>query len=49
MADYDPQSRFKTLDAKLAIGTARNAVLRFGQADPDRRREFLTLLLCLPR
>lgn len=49
MADFDPQPRFRTSDAKLAIGTARSAVRRFGQASQEHRRMFLTLLLRPPR
>ena len=48
-ADYDPVPRFRTSDAKLAIGTALSAVRRFTRASPERRKAFLTLLLCPPR
>jgi len=48
-ADYDPGPRFRSLDAQLAITTARDALERFGQAKLDIRRVFLTLLLCPPR
>lgn len=48
-ADYNPRPRFKTLDAKLAIGAARSAIRRFEQADQASRKILLTLLLCPPR
>jgi hypothetical protein len=48
-ADYNPQHRYTTFDAKLAIETARNAIQSFQQADGERRRAFVTLLLCPPR
>jgi hypothetical protein len=48
-ADYDPVPRFVKPEALLAIDTARNAVLRFTQATPARRKAFLTFLLCPPR
>jgi hypothetical protein len=48
-ADYNPQPRFRTSDAKLAIATARSAVRRFQRAHVERRKAFLTLLLCPPR
>ena len=48
-ADYDPQPRFRTSDARLATATARSAVRRFSRASIERRRAFLTLLLCPPR
>ncbi len=49
LADYDPQSRFRTSDAKLAVGSARSAVHRFLTADEEHRKSFLTLLVCPPR
>lgn len=48
-ADYDPAIRVKTSDAKLAIGTARSAIRRFGMASRARRKAFLSLLLFPPR
>jgi hypothetical protein len=45
-ADYNPRPRFKTLDAKVAIGAARSAIGRFERADQEDRKIFLTLLLC---
>lgn len=48
-ADYNPEPRFRTSDARLAIGTARSAIKRFGRASDERRKAFLTLLLCPPR
>ena len=48
-ADYNPQPRFKTVDAKLAIGAARSAIGRFKRANQENRKAFLTLLLCPPR
>ena len=49
LADYSPQPRFRTSDAKLAIGTARSAVRRFQAASAEHRKAFLTLLICPPR
>jgi hypothetical protein len=48
-ADYNPQPRFRTSDAKLAISTARSAVHRFQTAKKEHRKAFLTLLICPPR
>jgi len=48
-ADYNPEPRFRTSEAKAVIGTARSAVQRFGEASPDDRKAFLTLLICPPR
>lgn len=48
-ADYNPEPRFRISDAKLAIGTARSAVGRFARVSQERRKAFLTLLLCPPR
>jgi hypothetical protein len=48
-ANYDPAPRFKTADAKIAIEAARSAIARFGGAQQDQRKAFLTLLLCPPR
>jgi len=48
-ADYNPQPRFRTSDANLAIGTARSATRRFLAASDDDRKAFLTLLVCPPR
>lgn len=48
-ADYDPLLGFSTSEAKAAIGTARRAIRRFGEADGEHRKLFLTLLLCPPR
>ncbi len=49
LADYNPQPRFRTSDAKLAISTARSAVQRFRAASEEHRKAFLTLLVCPPR
>ena len=49
LADYNPQPRFTTSDARLAISTARSAVHRFQAASVEERKVFLTLLVCLPR
>lgn len=49
LADYHPQPRFKTSDAKLAVSTARSAVRRFEAADEQHRKAFLTLLICPSR
>lgn len=48
-ADYDPSIQIKTSDASLAIATARSAIRRFERAGAQRRKAFLTLLLCPPR
>ena len=48
-ADYNPLPRFRTSDAKFAVGAAQNAVRRFQQASSEHRKAFLTLLLCPPR
>ena len=48
-ADYNPQPRFRTSDAQLAVSTARSAVQRFKAANDEHRRMFLTLLVCPPR
>lgn len=48
-ADYDVTARYRTLDAKTAIATGRTGMARFRAADPNERRQFLTLLLCPPR
>lgn len=48
-ADYNPQTRFRTSDAKLVIGTARNAIDCFRAANEEHRKAFLTLLICPPR
>jgi hypothetical protein len=49
LADYNPIPRYKTSDAKVALNTARSAVHRFGQAEQEHRKAFLTLLICPPR
>jgi hypothetical protein len=49
MADYNPQPRFRTSDAKLAISAARSAVHLFLAANEQHRKVFLTLLICSPR
>lgn len=48
-ADYDPLIRVKSLDAALAISTARAALERFKKASATRRKAFLSLLLFPPR
>lgn len=48
-ADYDPVGRLKTSDAKLAIATARSAIVRFDRALEARRKRFLAFLLFPPR
>jgi hypothetical protein len=48
-ADYDPLIRVKSLDALLAVSTARNALNRFQRASAGRRKAFLSLLLFPPR
>ncbi len=49
LADYDPLSRLRPRDARLAIATARSAITRFKAAPPENQKLFLTLLLCPPR
>jgi hypothetical protein len=49
LADYNPQPRFRTSDAKLAISTARTAVHGFQRASDEQCKAFLTLLVCPPR
>jgi hypothetical protein len=49
MADYNPLTKFRTSDAKVAVGTARSAVGRFQGANIEHRKAFLTLLICPPR
>ncbi|CCE04563.1 conserved hypothetical protein [Bradyrhizobium sp. STM 3843] len=48
-ADYNPMIRMKSLDAQLAIATARAALTRFEAARGQSREAFLTLLLFPPR
>jgi uncharacterized protein (UPF0332 family) len=48
-ADYDPTIRVRTADAKLAIGAARSALRRYGEASENLRKSFLALLLFRPR
>jgi hypothetical protein len=48
-ADYDVATRYRQLDARLAITTGRSAMTGFTAADAAKRRMFLTLLLCRPR
>ena len=48
-ADYDPSTRVKTSDARLAIATARSAIGRFNRADEAQRTVFLFLMLFPPR
>jgi hypothetical protein len=49
LADYNPQPRFRSSDARLAIGTAQSAIRRFLAASEEHRKAFLTLLVCPPR
>ena len=48
-ADYNPQPRFTTSDARVAVLTARSAMQRFFRAETELRKMFLTCLLCPPR
>jgi hypothetical protein len=48
-ADYNPEPRFGSSEATLAISSARGAVQHFGRASQERKKAFLTLLLCPPR
>jgi len=49
IADYDPMVQMKQSDAILLTRTARAALIRFQNANPDERAVFLTLLLFEPR
>jgi hypothetical protein len=48
-ADYDPLARFRRSDVTLSIDTARDAIRLLASASTQRRKTFLTLLLCPPR
>jgi hypothetical protein len=48
-ADYDPSIRVTSLEARLAVETARSALVRFKKATKTRREAFLTLLIFPPR
>jgi hypothetical protein len=48
-ADYNPEPLYRSSEATLAIGSARSAVQHFGRASQERKKAFLTLLLCPPR
>lgn len=48
-ADYDPMSRVKTADARVAISTARSAIRSLKNAPAERRKRFLALLAFPPR
>jgi uncharacterized protein (UPF0332 family) len=48
-ADYNPQPRFTINEARIAIRLAKSAVRRFQRAKQERRKAFLTLLICPPR
>ena len=48
-ADYNPEPRYRSSEATLAIDSVRSAVQHFGRASQERKKAFLTLLLCPPR
>ena len=48
-ADYDPSTRIKSSDARLAVSAARNALNRLNGASAAGREAFLSLLLFGPR
>lgn len=48
-ADYDPLFRAKTSDAVLAVDTARDALLRFRNANRVQRKAFVSLIVFSPR
>jgi hypothetical protein len=48
-ADYNPEPRYRLFETTLVIGSARSAVQHFGRASQERKKAFLTLLLCPPR
>jgi hypothetical protein len=45
LADYDSLFRAKTSDVELAVATARNAVVRLRNADREKRRIFMSLIV----
>ena len=42
-ADFNPEPRYRSPEATLAIGSARSAVQHFEQASQERKKAFLTL------
>jgi hypothetical protein len=48
-ADYDPGIQIKTLDARLAVESARTALRHLDQANAESREAFLSLLAFQPR
>lgn len=48
-ADYDPQKRYRTLDAAAAIAAAQRALMQFKNTTDAERESFLALLMFKPR
>ena len=48
-ADYAPSQSFVRTDARAALQTARSAVNRLANLNPDQRKAFLLLVLFEPR
>jgi hypothetical protein len=48
LADYDPQKRYRRLDAVAAIASAQRALTRFKKATDAEREAFLALLVVKP-
>jgi hypothetical protein len=48
-ADYDPQKRYRRLDAVAAIAAAQRALTEFKNTMPAEREAFLALLVFKPR
>jgi hypothetical protein len=48
-ADYDPLFRASTAEAIVAVQTGRNALSRLRNANPTRRKAFLSLVVFSPR
>jgi hypothetical protein len=49
LADYDPLYRVRLSDALVAVGTARTALQRFRNANAQKRKAFLSLVVFSPR
>src|SRR5262245_28497837 len=45
LADYDSLFRAKTSDVSLAVATARDALVRLRNADRERKRIFISLIV----
>ena len=49
LADYDPQKRYRRLDAVAAIAAAQHALTQFKNTSDAEREAFLALLVFKPR